>query len=366
MTGPDPAVARQRVLVRRALAGLPLDALVLVACSGGADSLALAAATAFVAPRAGLRAGAVVVDHGLQQGSDAVARAAAQQCAGLGLAPVLARRVVVGPSGVHGGPEAAARAARYAALEEVARSVGAATVLLGHTLDDQAETVLLGLARGSGARALAGMPPRRGLVRRPFLGVRRSETEQACRALGLEPWHDPTNGPGAAPLRSRVRHEVMPVLEGLLGPGVAEALARTADQLAGDDAALTHLAEGVLARALVPPTTAGATAPGLDLDVTVLAGAPDAVRRRALRAALVRAGVPDGALHRVHVLAVDALVTDWHGQGAVALPGGRAARRRCGRLTVCPAGAQDERGQEAQDGHDEHDEQGRGATGGRG
>jgi tRNA(Ile)-lysidine synthase len=195
------------------------------------------------------------------------------------------------------------------------------------------------------------MPPRRGLLRRPFLGVRRSETEQACRALDLDPWHDPTNGPGAAPLRSRVRHEVLPVLEGVLGPGVAVALARTADQMAADDDALTHLAEDLLDRAApgLPPQAAGGAPDGdLVLDVAVLAGAADAVRRRAVRTALVRAGVPDGALQRVHVLAVDALLTDWRGQGPVALPGGRAARRRCGRLTVG------------------HDEQGRGASGGRG
>lgn len=340
MTGPDPAVARQRVAVRAALLDLAPEALVLVACSGGADSLALAAATAFEAPRAGLRAGAVVVDHGLQAGSAEVAGAAADRCRALGLEPVVVRRVAVGPPTGGGGPEASARTARYAAIEEEARSHGAAAVLLGHTLDDQAETVLLRLARGSGARSLAGMPARRGVLRRPFLAVRRTETEQACRVLGLEPWHDPTNGPGAPPLRSRVRHEVLPVLEGVLGPGVAEALARTADQLAADDDALAHLADDVLARAVVPSAQAGPDSI-VELDVEVLAPAPTAVRRRALRAALVRAGAPDGALLRVHVLAVDALVVDWHGQGPVALPGARAARRRCGRLTVGLAGPPD-------------------------
>jgi tRNA(Ile)-lysidine synthase len=355
MTGPDAAVARQRVAVRAAVADLEPGDLVLVACSGGADSLALAAATAFEAPRAGLRAGAVVVDHGLQAGSDEVAGAAAEACRGLGLAPVAVRRVAVGPSTGGGGPEAAARTARYAALEEAAQSLGAAAVLLGHTLDDQAETVLLGLARGSGARSLAGMPPRRGVLRRPFLAVSRTETERACRALDLRPWRDPTNAPGAAPLRSRVRHEVLPVLERVLGPGVAVALARTADQLAADDDALARLAADLLARAVVP---AGEEGPDrtVELDVDVLAPAPTAVRRRALRAALVRAGVPDGALHRVHVLAVDALLVEWHGQGPVALPGGRAARRACGRLTVGLG----------HDEHDEHDEDGRGAPFGRG
>jgi hypoxanthine phosphoribosyltransferase len=337
----DPDVAAQRARVREALADLPPGAVVLVACSGGADSLALAAATAFVAPRAGLRAGAVVVDHGLQPGSAEVAARAAQQCRALGLEPVEVVRVVVVPDG---GPEAGARTARYAALQEAAGRHGAAAVLLGHTLDDQAESVLLGLARGSGARSLAGMAARRGLLRRPFLAVRRAATERACAALGLEPWRDPTNGPaadgpasdgpasvgltrGGLPLRSRVRHEVLPVLEDVLGPGTAEALARTADLLREDAEVLDALADDALA---------AARAGGKGLDVGVLAGLPSAVRRRALRAACIAAGSPAGALGRSHVAAVDALVVDWRGQGPVSLPGGLTAARRCGRLTLAP------------------------------
>src|SRR5215207_3414871 len=142
--------------VRRAVrAVLPPAGLVLVALSGGADSLALAAATAFEAPRAGCRAGAVIIDHGLQQGSAEVAARAAAQAAELGLQPVLVRRVAVAPAG-EGGPEASARIARYAALDAAAHETGAVLVLLGHTLDDQAETVLLGLARGAGAASLSG------------------------------------------------------------------------------------------------------------------------------------------------------------------------------------------------------------------
>ncbi|GGC04884.1 tRNA lysidine(34) synthetase TilS [Cellulomonas carbonis] len=339
MTGPAPEVAALRVAVRSCLADVPAGSLVLVACSGGADSLALAAATAFVAQRAGLRAGAVVVDHGLQPRSDVVAAGAGRVCRALGLDPVDVVRVEVGAAG---GPEAAARDARYAALDAAASRHTAQAVLLGHTLDDQAETVLLGLARGSGARSLAGMPARRGVLRRPLLDVPRTTTRAACEALGLEPWDDPTNGPAGAaapgahgprpPLRSRVRHEVLPVLESVLGPGVRDALARTARQLAEDADALDLAARELLAQAQVQHDGVGA---GLAvLDVGVLAGAPAAVRRRALRAALVGAGVPAGALHRSHVLAVDALVTDWHGQGAVALPGGRRAARSCGRLAV--------------------------------
>ena len=326
MTGPHPAVAAARTAVAGALADLAPGDLVLVACSGGADSLALAAATAFVASRAGCRAGAVVVDHGLQTGSDAVAARAAATCRDLGLEPVEVIAVqVAGP----GGPEAAARAARHEALAAAAERTGASAVLLGHTLDDQAETVLLRLARGSGARSLAGMPAARGLLRRPLLGLRRTDTEAVCAALGLDPWRDPTNLAGpAAPRRSRVRHEVLPVLTEVLGPGVVPALARTAAALAEDDAALAAAAADLLARATGPD---GA-------DTAVLAAAPAAVRRRAVRDLLAAAGVPGADLGATHVLAVDALVVDWHGQGPVALPGGREARRAYGRLTLA-AGA---------------------------
>ncbi|WP_298461833.1 tRNA lysidine(34) synthetase TilS [uncultured Cellulomonas sp.] len=327
MTGPAPAVAAARRAVRASLADVGGGGLVLVACSGGPDSLALAAVTAFVAPRAGLRAGAVVVDHGLQLGSDRVAADAAAACRTLGLAPVEVQPVVVDAGG---GPEAAARTARYAALEATAERLGAAAVLVGHTLDDQAETVLLGLGRGSGARSLAGMPARRGLVRRPLLGLRRTDTLAVCAAAGLDPWQDPTNTPpvgagAGAPVRSRVRHEVLPVLEHVLGPGVALALARTADGLREDAEALEALAADLLARAR--------TADG-DLDVVVLLVAPAAVRRRTLRAAAVAAGAPAGALRREHVLALDALLTDWHGQGPLHLPRDVLGSRVCGRLRL--------------------------------
>lgn len=336
----DPQVAVQRVAVRRHLADLPPGATVLVACSGGQDSLALAAAVAFVAPREGWRAGAVVVDHGLVPGSAGAAADAAAQCRALGLDPVDVVAVEVRGDG---GPEAAARDARYGALVDAARRHEAAAVLLGHTRDDQAESVLLGLVRGSGARSLAGMPARRGLLRRPFLEVRREQTARACAALGLHPWQDPSNGPdGAAlPRRSRVRHEVTPVLESVLGPGVVDALARTADQLREDAEVLEDLAADLLARAEDggdddAPSGEGDTAEDRapSLDVTVLAAAPTAVRRRALRSALVAAGAPGGALGRSHVIAVEALVTAWRGQGAVALPGGVRVARRCGRLTL--------------------------------
>src|SRR5579863_5592218 len=241
--GPGAAVSEVRNAVRASLAGLAPGDLVLAACSGGADSLALAAALAFVAPRAGLRAGAVTVDHGLQEGSAARAASVAAVLAGLGLDPVRTASVSVEVgTGRAGGPEAAARTARYAALGRVAAGDGAAAVLLGHTLDDQAETVLLGLARGSGPRSLAGMPPRRGVFRRPLLGVRRTVTTAACEALGLRPWADPHNADRRF-ARVRVRLDALPAREGAIGPGVAEALARTAGQLRDDAEVLDEIAQ---------------------------------------------------------------------------------------------------------------------------
>jgi tRNA(Ile)-lysidine synthase len=289
--------------------------LVLVALSGGPDSLALAAGVAFEAPRAGVRAGAVVVDHGLQEGSARVAERAAGQARALGLDPVRVVRVEVG---AEGGPEAAARAARYAALEAAAREVGAAAVLLAHTLDDQAETVLLGLARGSGAASLQGMAPVAGLWRRPLLGIRRATTAAACADAGLEPWHDPHNGDPSY-TRVRVRTRVLPVLEAELGPGVAEALARTAEQLREDAAALDSFAEEV-AEDLAEHAEAGLTLP-----VASLAANPAALRQRLIRlAAQSEFGV---ALSRGQTLEVARLVTDWHGQAGVDLPGVRVVRR---------------------------------------
>jgi tRNA(Ile)-lysidine synthase len=312
---PHPAVAAIRNAVRASIRELPPGALVLVACSGGADSLALAAALAFVGPRAGIRAGGVTVDHGLQDGSADRAASVAARLADLGLDPVRSVAVAVGQDG---GPEAAARAARYEALRKVCDETAAAAVLLGHTLDDQAETVLLGLARGSGGRSLAGMPAQRGTYRRPLLEIRRSQTSAACAALGLVPWHDPHNDDRRF-ARVRVRLDALPALEAALGPGVAEALARTAAQLRADAEAL----EACL------PRRPGPSAP---LHATDLAGLPDAIRTRVLRSAAVEAGCPPGALGAGHVRRLDELVTRWHGQRWVDLPGKVRAERREGEL----------------------------------
>ena len=335
MTGPDPAVAQLRSAVRAGLADLPPGARVLVACSGGADSLALAAATAFVAERAGFAAGAVVVDHGWHPDSAEVAARAVAACRRLGLDPV--EQVTVDAAGP-GGPEAAARTARYAALDDAAARHRADAVLLGHTLDDQAETVLLGLARGSGARSLAGMPARRGVFRRPLLQLPRTLTRQACTALALQPWEDPANDDPCY-TRVRVRRAVAALTEAL-GATAVPALARTADLLREDADALDALAADLLAAATLPaadPTPADltpATRRPLELDVASLTAAPAAVRRRALLTAIRAAGAPGSALGRRHLLAVDALLVAWHGQGPVHLPGRLIARRDCGRLLL--------------------------------
>jgi tRNA(Ile)-lysidine synthase len=329
--GPGVAVAEIRAAVRGALAGLAAGELVLVACSGGADSLALAAATAFAAPRLGLRAGGVTVDHGLQPRSAERAEKVAAVLGELGLDPVRSTAVTVPRAGPGApGPEAAARVARYGALDAAVKEYGAAAVLLGHTLDDQAETVLLGLARGSGGRSLAGMPARRGPYRRPLLAVRRAATGAACAELGLEPWQDPHNTDFRF-ARARVRHQALPALEAALGPGVAEALARTAGQLRADAECLDDLAFAESGQ-LRGAGSEGAGSDPAGLDVAALAALPGAIRTRVLRDAAVMAGCPPGALAARHIGAVDALVTAWRGQRWTDLPGGVRACRRAGKV----------------------------------
>lgn len=293
----------------------PHDSVWCVALSGGPDSLALTAAAAALRPTT-----ALIVDHQLQQDSVEVARTARAQALTVGCVAARVLRVEVGAAG---GPEAAARSARYAALD-AARA--GAPVLLAHTLDDQAETVLLGLGRGSGPRSIAGMRSYDPPWGRPLLGVRRAVTEAACAELQLTPWSDPHNTDPRF-TRVRLRTEVLPLLEDVLGGGVAEALARTADALRADGEVLDVLAAQVLDRAH--------RADGLA--VSELTDVAPAVRRRTLRAWLL-AGGARGLTDR-HIRAVEALVSDWHGQGGVAVPGSHPghrlfAGRRSGTLTL--------------------------------
>jgi tRNA(Ile)-lysidine synthase len=292
VTGPPPGTAAVRVAVRRHLQDVTGP--VVAAVSGGADSLALAAGLAFERPGSG----AVIVDHGLQPGSAEVAARAAAQCAALGLAATVAKAELSG----EGGPEARARSARYAVLDGVD-----GTVLLGHTSDDQAETVLLGLIRGSGARALSGMAPVRGKYRRPLLEVSRATTRLACVEAGLEPWDDPHNDDPA--FRRVVVRRVLEELQ------VSDGLVRSARLLREDADALDALAQP-------------------ESDVAALAAMVPALRARSLKKwAELQTG---RAVTSVQVEALRALVEDWHGQGPVALRGGGQVRRIGGRLAFEP------------------------------
>jgi tRNA(Ile)-lysidine synthase len=297
-------VAEVRTAVRRFLDEVRPDA-VTVAVSGGADSMALAFCVGRLVPGAS----AVVVDHQLQPGSADVALRAASLCADFGLVSRVEAVEVTGP----GGPEAAARKARYAALRPAS-----GVVLLGHTLDDQAETVLLGLGRGSGPRSIAGMrafdPP----WGRPLLGVSRAVTRALCAERGIEVWEDPHNADPSF-TRVRLRTEVLPLLEDVLQGGVASSLARTAAQLREDCDALDSLA---------------AAFAGDCCAVDDIAELPVALRRRVLRSWLIDSGVPE--LSDSHLRRVDALVSEWRGQGGVWLPGGFVVRRAHGRLVAEP------------------------------
>ena len=309
----DPAVAAVRRCVRRALADVPPGETILVACSGGADSLALLAAAVFESRKGGWRVIGVTVDHGLQNGSADRAAAVVTQMAALGADETAAARVAVDGPGL--GPEAAARAARYDVLDQLAEHFGGSVVLLGHTRDDQAETVLLGLARGSGGRSIAGMRRAFGRYRRPLLDVSRADTVAACEAEGIEFWSDPHNDDPAY-TRVRVRHQVMPLLESELGPGVAVSLARTADLIRDDLEYLDAIADGEL-------DLIGADAAGqIGWTWPSVAALPTPIRTRVLRLAALRAGALPADLFHEHIVGMDRLVTDWHGQKGIDLPGG--------------------------------------------
>ena len=218
--------------IRRAIADCLPDepGRFIVAVSGGPDSVALAAACAHLDATTEHSFTAVIVDHGLQPGSAHIAVRTAGMVVSLGL-PAVVRTVKVERTA--SGLEADARSARYGALEEVRIAVGAQAVLTGHTRDDQAETVLLGLLRGSGSRALAGMRPRTGTVWRPLLGIERRQTVASAYAQRIPVWHDPMNR-DLDYTRVRLRQQVLPALTGHLGEGVKGNLARTAELAAFD------------------------------------------------------------------------------------------------------------------------------------
>ncbi|ATG52356.1 tRNA lysidine(34) synthetase TilS [Brachybacterium vulturis] len=357
MPGPPPVVARSRTAVRAALttrlALLADDTAVgrtaprvLVGLSGGADSLALLATTVWVASRMGLETEAAIVDHGLQEGSAQVSERALVQAQQLGAEARILRVTV--DAQASGGLENAARTVRHEALETLREERGALALLMAHTLDDQAEQVLMGLARGGGPRSLAGIPRARGALLRPFLGsgrdestaLRRADTEEICRLHDLHWWEDPMNADETL-LRSRVRHRALPLLREILGEHLDENLARTAD-LVGPDA--DHLDAEATALADSLRRDGGELREERDLlllDVHALAAAPGPLRTRILRDAsrsadrAKRRGSDPGSsksLLRRQVLAIDALVVSWHGQAAVPVPGRIEVARRDGLL----------------------------------
>ncbi|CAN2222927.1 MesJ tRNA(Ile)-lysidine synthase MesJ [Candidatus Nanopelagicaceae bacterium] len=313
------AIVEIRSAVRGHLQKLEAGDTFLVAVSGGADSLALAYALIKESEPLALRAIAVTIDHQLQSTSADVATKTSEQLRSFGYTEVQIEKVIVS---TESGLEAGARDARYQALSNLAQKLNATKVFLGHTRDDQAETVLLGLARGSGTRSLSGMAVENGIYLRPLLAITREQTVKACNEIKVKYWSDPHNS-NTEFSRVRVREEVLPVMEAKLGPGIAAALARSAALLRDDADALDALAES----ALKPMNLA-------DLDVSVLAELPRAIRSRILRAAIYAAGAPTGSISADHVAAVEALVTSWHGQGALSLPGGVKVERISGRLSL--------------------------------
>jgi len=313
------AVLELRNAVRPFLENLTAGDCALVAVSGGADSLALAYVLLKEAPDLAITLIAVTVDHQLQSGSADQAVKVQNELKAMGYQEVIIEKVSVKEKS---GLEADARTARYAALDAVAHAYGATQIFLGHTRDDQAETVLLGLARGSGTRSLSGMAVVNGKYARPFLQLTREQTVKACQEAKLNPWNDPHNE-NAKFSRVRVRNSVLPVLESEIGPGIAAALARSAAILRDDADALDEMAQAVISRIDLK-----------DLDCAALAELPRAIRSRILRAAIYAAGAPSGSLSADHLSAVESLVTSWHGQGEVSLPGGVKVARISGRLSL--------------------------------
>jgi tRNA(Ile)-lysidine synthase len=313
------ALLELRNAVRPFLENLTAGDCALVAVSGGTDSLALAYALIKEAPDLAINLIAVTVDHQLQSGSADQAAKVQAELKAMGYQEVIIEKVNVKEKS---GLEADARTARYAALDAIAHAYGATQVFLGHTRDDQAETVLLGLARGSGTRSLAGMAVVNGKYARPFLQLTREQTVKACQEAKLNPWNDPHNE-NVKFSRVRVRNSVLPVMESEIGPGIAAALARSAAILRDDADALDEMAQAVISRVDLK-----------DLDCAALAELPRAIRSRILRAAIYGAGAPSGTLSADHLSAVEALVTSWHGQGEVSLPGGVKVARISGRLSL--------------------------------
>ena len=313
------AIVEIRNAVKAHLAKLEAGDSVLVAVSGGADSLALAYAVLKESAPNAIRTLAVTIDHQLQENSGQQAENVSQQLHEMGYTKVFIEKVKVN---TESGIEAGARNARYEAISTLAENEKVTKVYLGHTRDDQAETVLLGLARGSGTRSMSGMAFDTGLFVRPLLSITRQQTEKACAEVNLKIWNDPHNL-NTEFSRVKVRLHVLPVMEENLGPGISAALARSAALLRDDADALDDIAQQEVAQLNLS-----------DLDCEKLSALPRAIRTRILRTALYSSGAPSGSISADHVASVEALVTSWRGQGALSLPGGVKVERISGRLSL--------------------------------
>ena len=314
-----PALLELRQAVRFWFEKLEPNSKVCIGVSGGADSLALAAAAKLESKNFSIDLVAVIVDHGLQANSAEIAEFAKHQLIKLGFQDIFVGRASVQ---ITDGLEASARRARYKVFQQAIETYGPNTFLLGHTKNDQAEGVLLGLARGSGTKSLSGMQEVSGIFVRPLLGIDRATTEIACHESNIEYWVDPHNS-NQDFTRVRVRDNILPLLENDIGPGIIDALARSAKILREDAIALDEWAENVFRQ--VEP---------MDIEISILTTLPVAVRSRVLRMAIYAAGAPAGSISAAHLEPIEAFVSDWRGQGHTSLPGGVKVCRISGRLSL--------------------------------
>ncbi len=299
---------------------------VVAALSGGPDSVALLDALLRAARKPGMTVVAAHLDHALRKDSRADAQFCEELCDHLKVRLRSGRSRPTAAALREGGLEEAARLTRYSFLRRVAREEHASAIVLGHTLDDQAETVLMRLVRGSGALGLSAMKPWDGELLRPLLDSRRDAVMAHLKASRLPYRLDPSNTDTAF-MRNRVRHELIPLLEAKFNPNIAEALGRTARTLAEEHSALREVAAQLLDRA------AASSVEGTAFELSVLKSAPEGLGKTALREALRRFG----GLRSVSFIHIDrlwGLVNQGRGGSSLPLPGSRLGAVSRGRLIL--------------------------------
>lgn len=317
---------------------------VVIACSGGADSLAMALGIIDFTSRRGIPTCALSVDHGLRAASQAEAQAVAATLRSWGISARTHHFPRASCSDYQGrGPEGAARRLRYQALRTYAaecidKGAHRVFIVLGHTADDQAETVLLRLARGSGVGSLRAMQELSVMDRsifalRPILSLRRTDTEGACLQAGLTPIEDPTNSldgewrtrDGQPLRRSAIRHLALPALSQALGQDPTLSLVRTAQQAADDDEALNFFTDQAYRELRCEEESKDGAR--VILNAKGCALLPRAIRLRLYHRVALEVGARPGDLTYTHLNDVDRLVTDWKGQSSLDLPGSQAVRK---------------------------------------